>query len=69
MSDIMEDFQKPYSETLDEATIDQRGKGSWGNMPCDLEGDDLGVHARLVIKHEANGAWAVTDCDRKNEPR
>ena len=61
---------------LNEARIDQLSKASPGfggfNMrPCDLEGDDLGVHVWLVVKITYDAAGEITrqeviDCDRKD---
>lgn len=58
---------------LDEAQIDKAAeKDFWffDAMPCDLEGDDLGVHTWLKVEVTGTGDDAthrVIDCDRKNE--
>lgn len=72
-----QDQSKPRTKVimLDEAKIQEYAKKDfWGfdAMPCDLEGDDLGVHERLTVEvtYDTGGqvtGWKVTDCDRKGE--
>lgn len=59
---------------LNEEKIDHlASKDFWffDARPCDLEGDDLGVHTwlKLKITYEGNQIVAdeVIDCDRKDE--
>lgn len=59
---------------LDEQKIDHlalKGPCSFDTRPCDLEGDDLGVHTWLKLKvtYEDDQIVAdeVIDCDRKDE--
>jgi hypothetical protein len=59
--------------TLDEARIEECAKADFwffDAVPCDLEGDDLGVHTFLKVEVTGEGddlTWKVIDCDRKNE--
>jgi hypothetical protein len=56
---------------LDEKKISRLDKeGSvWGMSPCDLDGDDLGVHTWLKLELRYQGERLVgekiLDCDRK----
>ena len=60
---------------LNEDTIDRLAKEEpfgFNMRPCDLEGDDLGVHVWLIVMVTYNEAGEidrqeVIDCDRKDE--
>jgi hypothetical protein len=60
---------------LNEATIDRLSEENptfgFNMRPCDLEGDDLGVHVWLVVQttYGSDGEpvrQEVIDCDRKD---